>query len=107
VLTLWDDPAVQDERGRSGSGPSRARLRRWRRLLADEREAARVYRDLALRREGEEREILLGLAEAEERHAAYWERRLGDQVGPPGAPACGRAYWPSSHGGSVGCSFWR
>jgi VIT1/CCC1 family predicted Fe2+/Mn2+ transporter len=52
-------------------------------LLADEREAALVYRELGLRREGEEGEILLALADAEERHAAYWEKRLGDQVGPP------------------------
>jgi hypothetical protein len=62
VPVLWDDRAVQDFGGRSGSGPSQERLRRWRRLLADEREAPLVYRDLALRREGEEREILLGLA---------------------------------------------
>ncbi|GAA5125580.1 VIT1/CCC1 transporter family protein [Pseudonocardia adelaidensis] len=55
-------------------------------MLADEREAALVYRQLAQRREGEEREILLGLAEAEERHAAYWERRLGDRVGRPRRP---------------------
>lgn len=57
-------------------------VRRWRRLLADEREEAKVYRDLAARRCGEEREILLGLAEAEERHAAHWQRLLGDEAGP-------------------------
>ena len=57
-------------------------VRRWRRRLADEREEAKVYRDLAARRCGEEREILLGLAEAEERHAAHWQRLLGDEVGP-------------------------
>ncbi len=57
-------------------------VRRWRRRLADEREEAKVYRDLAARRSGEEREILLGLAEAEERHAAHWQRLLGDEVGP-------------------------
>ncbi|MGH3901986.1 MAG: VIT1/CCC1 transporter family protein [Pseudonocardiaceae bacterium] len=56
-------------------------VRRWRRRLADEREEAKVYRDLAARRTGEEREILLGLAEAEERHAAHWQRLLGDDVG--------------------------
>lgn len=61
--------------------PSHAALRKWRRRLADEREEARVYRDLAARRAGEEREILLGLAVAEERHAAHWERLLGDEVG--------------------------
>ncbi|MDI2028027.1 VIT1/CCC1 family protein [Saccharopolyspora sp. TS4A08] len=57
-------------------------IRRWRRRLADEREEARVYRSLAARRSGEEREILLGLAEAEERHARYWEELLGDDIGP-------------------------
>lgn len=63
-----------------GIGRPRGQVRRWRRLLA-EREAALVYRELALRREGEEREILLGLTDAEERHAAYWEAQLGDQAG--------------------------
>ncbi|MGP4016177.1 VIT1/CCC1 transporter family protein [Saccharopolyspora sp. 5N708] len=57
-------------------------MRRWRRRLADEGEEVKVYRELAARRSGEEREILLGLAEAEERHAAYWEELLGDEVGP-------------------------
>ena len=57
-------------------------IRRWRRRLADEREEARVYRSLADRRTGEERDILLGLAEAEERHARYWEDLLGDEIGP-------------------------
>jgi vacuolar iron transporter family protein len=60
-----------------------ARLRRWRRMLAGEREAAVVYRRLAARCAGEDREILLGLAEAEQRHAAYWGRVLGDRVGRP------------------------
>ena len=63
-------------------------MRRWRRLLANEREEARIYRRLAARRTGEERQILLGLAEAEDRHAVHWERLLGDRAGPPrrGAP---------------------
>ncbi|MGH3996088.1 MAG: VIT1/CCC1 transporter family protein [Pseudonocardiaceae bacterium] len=56
-------------------------VRRWRRRLADERAEANVYRDLAARRSGEEREILLRLAEAEERHAAHWQRLLGDDAG--------------------------
>ena len=55
--------------------------RRWRRHLADEREEAAVYRNLASRRAGEEQEILLGLADAEERHIAHWERLLGGDVG--------------------------
>ncbi|WP_433283697.1 VIT1/CCC1 transporter family protein [Pseudonocardia sp. CA-142604] len=61
--------------------PAPSAVRRWRRRLADEREEAKVYRDLATRRTGEERQILLGLAEAEERHAAHWMRLLGDEAG--------------------------
>ena len=51
-------------------------MRRWRGWLADEREEARVYRDLASRRSGEERD------------AAHWSDLLGDDVGPDrrGAP---------------------
>ena len=63
--------------------PARADLRRWRRYLADERAEAAIYRDLARRRTGEEREILLSLADAERRHAAHWEQLLGDRVGRP------------------------
>src|SRR2546423_11688532 len=37
---------------------------------------------LATRKTGEEREILLGLAEAEERHASHWQRLLGEDVAP-------------------------
>lgn len=69
----------------AGRHPDRARrvaIRRWRRRLADEREEATVYRELAGRRTGEEREILLAIADAEERHAAHWERLLGPDAGP-------------------------
>ena len=58
-------------------------VRRWRRRLADERAEAELYRTLAARRHGEDREILLEIADAEERHAAHWERLLGDDVGSP------------------------
>jgi len=67
--------------------PTPATLRKWRRRLADEQAEARVYRDLAARRTGEEREILLGLAVAEERHAAHWARLLGDHLGDVGRGA--------------------
>ena len=63
--------------------PTPAQLRRWRRNLADERAEAAVYRDLASRRTGEEREILLALAEAERRHETHWLTLLGDDVGRP------------------------
>lgn len=63
------------------STPQTSDLARWRQYLADERAEAAVYRDLAKRRQGEEREILLALAEAEGRHAAHWVALLGDQIG--------------------------
>ena len=63
--------------------PTPAEIRRWRRYLADERAEAAVYRDLAVRRTGEEREILLGLAEAETRHEQHWVALLGHHVGHP------------------------
>ena len=61
----------------SGAPASARDLRRWRRYLADEREEGFVYRDLASRRTGSEREILLGLAEAETRHERHWRDLLG------------------------------
>ncbi|WP_273653133.1 VIT1/CCC1 transporter family protein [Cellulomonas fimi] len=63
--------------------PSSRQVRRWRRYLADERAEAAVYRDLASRRSGEERVILLALAEAERRHEQHWLDLLGDDVGRP------------------------
>ncbi|MCC8906576.1 MULTISPECIES: VIT1/CCC1 transporter family protein [unclassified Curtobacterium] len=61
----------------------RTDVRRWRRYLADERAEAAVYRNLAARRHGEEREILSALAEAEGRHEQHWLDLLGDDVGRP------------------------
>lgn len=67
-----------------GAGdPTPAEIRRWRRYLANERAEAATYRDLALRRTGEEREILLALAEAEKRHEEHWVQLLGDHAGNP------------------------
>lgn len=69
-------------RGHDGD-PRPADIRRWRKYLAQERAEAAVYRDLASRRTGEERDILLGLADAERRHEAHWVELLGNQVGMP------------------------
>ena len=63
--------------------PSAVDLRRWRQHLANERAEAAVYRDLAGRRTGEERDILLEVAAAEGRHEQYWLTLLGDDVGEP------------------------
>ncbi len=66
--------------------PSAASLRRWRQYLADERAEAAVYRDLATHRTGEERAILLALAEAEGRHEEHWLALLGAHAGRPRRP---------------------
>jgi vacuolar iron transporter family protein len=82
---------------------SSATLRRWRRRLADEHAEAQVYRHLAERRSGEDRDVLLGLARAEERHAAHWARLLGDQAGRPrsGNPRMRLLAWLAHRFGSV------
>jgi VIT1/CCC1 family predicted Fe2+/Mn2+ transporter len=59
--------------------PTARDRRRWARYLVDERSEARVYRALASRRTGEEREILLALAQAEGRHEAHWLALLGGE----------------------------
>ena len=61
--------------------PSASDLRRWRKYLVAERAEAAVYRDLGARRSGEEREILLALADAEGRHEQHWRALLGDNLG--------------------------
>lgn len=62
--------------------------RNWR----DEVEGARTYRDLAAREpDAHRRDILIRLAEAEERHATLWEQHLRDL----GAEAPDRAAVPS------------
>ncbi|MEN0022073.1 MAG: VIT1/CCC1 family protein [Microbacterium sp.] len=53
--------------------------RRWARYLVEERAEGLVYQRLAHRRSGEEREILLGLADAERRHEQHWLDLLGGE----------------------------
>ena len=74
-----NEPTPPDEDG----WPRQSDLRRWRQRLASERAEAAIYRDLAQRRTGEERDILLALAAAEGRHEQHWLNLLGDQVGKP------------------------
>lgn len=56
--------------------PGRQDVRRWRRMLAAEREAAQLYDRLADAETGERQAVLRELAEVERRHAAHWESRL-------------------------------
>ncbi|GAA1347887.1 VIT1/CCC1 family predicted Fe2+/Mn2+ transporter [Arthrobacter roseus] len=67
-------PALDHER----RDPTPAEISRWRRYLADEKAEAALYRDLAQRRQGEERDILLALADAEGRHEDHWRQLLGE-----------------------------
>lgn len=59
------------------AAPSPQQIRRWRKYLADEIAEARLYEKLARRKRGVERQVLLGLAEAEKRHERHWRRLLG------------------------------
>lgn len=51
-------------------------IRRWRALLAAERDAAALYERLAAAETGERSEVLRRLAAVERRHAAHWEGKL-------------------------------
>lgn len=56
-----------------------AERRQWARYLVEERAEGAVYSRLAARKHGEEREILLSLAEAERRHEQHWLDMLGGE----------------------------
>ncbi len=76
----------QAQQDSSASEPTKAQIKRWRRYLANERAEAAVYRELARKRDGEDREILLRVADAESRHEQFWREKLGDYVGMPQSP---------------------
>jgi len=80
---------------------TKADVRRWRKYLADELAEAAIYRDLSARRVGEERAILLALAEAEGRHAQHWRDLLGDKAGEPRAAHTGVQGFLARRFGSV------
>jgi vacuolar iron transporter family protein len=65
-------------------------VRRWRELLASERDAASLYSRLAEAETGERQQIFRDLASIELRHAAHWESKLrsaGAEVPSPGRPS--------------------
>ncbi len=73
----------------TGDG-SAGRVKRWRELLAGERDAAELYSRLAQAETGERQKIFEELAAVECRHAAHWEEKLRDSgatVPPPGRPS--------------------
>jgi VIT1/CCC1 family predicted Fe2+/Mn2+ transporter len=75
---------VSDAPSQTPNAPTAADRRRFAQYIADERAEAAVYRRLARLREGEEREILLELERAEQRHEEHWVRLLGGM--PPKLP---------------------
>lgn len=72
----------------SGNG-TQPPVKRWRDLLASERDAAALYSRLAGAEAGERRQIFRELASIELGHAAHWESKLraaGAEVPAPGRP---------------------
>ncbi|MFT4135111.1 VIT1/CCC1 transporter family protein [Microbacterium sp.] len=85
------------------TAPTAKDRRRWAQYLVDERAEAHVYRQLAARRDGEEREILLALAEAEGRHEAHWLDLLGSEPARLPSPSLGTRMlgWMARRFGSI------
>lgn len=77
--------------------------RRWAQYLVNERAEASVYRELAMRRTGEEREILSALADAEGRHEAHWLELLGGEPDrlPRASSATRLLAWMARRFGSI------
>jgi len=73
------------------SSPRRSdSVKRWRDMLASERDAAALYTRLADAETGEREEIFRELASIELQHAAHWEGKLreaGADVPAPGGPS--------------------
>jgi vacuolar iron transporter family protein len=86
-----------------GTAPTRDQVRRWRRYLADEIAEGQIYREIAHRKRGPERDILLGLARAERRHEDHWRRLLGEKAKNPPRPSPHRVLlrWLAKVFGSV------
>ncbi|MBO0786601.1 MAG: VIT1/CCC1 transporter family protein, partial [Actinobacteria bacterium] len=64
--------------------------KRWRSLLANERDAAALYTRMAGAETGERRQIFRELADIERQHAAHWEGKLreaGAEIPAPGRPS--------------------
>jgi VIT1/CCC1 family predicted Fe2+/Mn2+ transporter len=68
----------------------KAKARRFREHWADELDGAAMYRALADAAHGEQREIFLELAKAEERHARHWVDKLTELGEPAPDPASHR-----------------
>lgn len=83
--------------------PTSRDRRRWGKYLVNERAEAEVYRQLAARRDGEERDILLALVDAEGRHEAHWLTLLGGEPDRLPQPDAGTVFlgWLAKRFGSI------
>ena len=82
-----------------------SKAQQFREHWAGELDGAAMYRALAERADGDQREIFLELAEAEERHAAHWAAKLVELGEPSPGPTTtagggGPGWWPGWPGGS-------
>jgi VIT1/CCC1 family predicted Fe2+/Mn2+ transporter len=78
------------ERINSQSSVEQSSVKRWRELLASERDAAALYSRLAEAETGERQQIFRDLAAIERKHAGHWESKLreaGSEVPAPGRPS--------------------
>lgn len=84
----WRRLADRDNDVRMAATAGDAHVRRYRELLASERDAASLYRAMADAEGGPRGEIFRQLAAIEDKHAAHWETRLreaGAEIPPPAA----------------------
>jgi VIT1/CCC1 family predicted Fe2+/Mn2+ transporter len=69
---------------------TKSAVKRWREMLASERDAATLYSRLADAESGERRDIFRELASIELKHAAHWEGKLreaGAEIPAPAGPS--------------------
>jgi vacuolar iron transporter family protein len=81
---------MNPQNGTQSSVSTQSSVRRWRELLASERDAASLYSRLADTETGERQQIFRDLAAIELKHAAHWESKLrsaGADVPAPGGPS--------------------
>ncbi|GAA1988219.1 VIT1/CCC1 transporter family protein [Microbacterium pumilum] len=88
---------------RAPAEPTPHDRRRWAKYLVNERAEAHVYRELAARRTGEERDILLALVDAEGRHETHWLTLLGGEPARLPRPDAGTVLigWLAKRFGSI------
>lgn len=87
ALSMPDASSFTTDRRTPDGEPTRDQIRRWRRYLSDEIAEGQIYREIAHRKQGPERDILLGLAQAEKRHEDHWRGLLGQHAKNPPPPS--------------------